>query len=172
MPENLDPGLKPYLLEFNGANVQSIYQSIQHTIESIDKMANTGATRSTSTTTISGVAMETEFQLLNAKLSEKADNIELAEEQMWKLFAEYQGYIWDGEIEYPSSFNIRDTGNEIKQLAVAASTNPVDPRVKAAIDASILDWLDLDEDEIAAINDPTILNVDQTPEPGELTEGA
>lgn len=171
MPDSLDPGLKPYLLEFNGANVQSIYQSIQHTIDSIDKMANIGAARNNSISTLSGVAMETEFQLLNAKLSEKADNIELAEEQLWKLFAEYQGYIWDGEIDYPGSFNIRDTGNEIKQLAVAASTNPTDPRVKAAIDVAILDWLDLDEDEIAAIMDQTILNVDSTPEPGELPEG-
>ena len=171
MPDNLDPGLKPYLLEFNGANVSSIYESIRHTIESIDKMANTGASRSTISTSMSGVAMETEFQLLNAKLSEKADNIELAEEQVWKLFAEYQGYTWDGSIEYPGSFNIRDTGNEIKNLQIAASTNPVDPRVKAAIDMSILDWLDLDEDEIAAIQDPTILNVDQTQEPGELPEG-
>ena len=89
MPDNLDPGLKPYLLEFNGANVQNIYESIKHTIESIDKMANTGAVRTTQSTSMSGVAMETEFQLLNAKLSEKADNIELAEEQLWKLFAEY-----------------------------------------------------------------------------------
>ena len=30
---------------------------------------------------------------------------------------------------------------------------------------------DLDEDEIAAIQDPTILNVDQTQEPGELPNG-
>lgn len=171
MPDNLDPGLKPYLLEFNGANVQSIYQSIQHTIESIDKMANTSGTRSSLNQAMSGVAMETEFQLLNAKLSEKADNIELAEEQMWKLWAEYQGYVWDGEIEYPGSFNIRDTGNEIKQLAIAASTNPLDPRVKAGIDISILDWLDLDEDELAAINDTTILNPDVIQEPGELPEG-
>ena len=135
-------------------------------------MANTGAVRAQRSQAVaSGVAMETEFQLLNAKLSEKADNIELAEEQLWKLFAEYQGYIWDGEVHYPGSFNIRDTGNEIKNLQIAASTNPVDPRVKAAIDMSILDWLDLDEDEIAAIQDPTILNVDQTQEPGELPNG-
>ena len=164
MPENLDPGLKPYLLEFSGASVDSIYTAINHTIASIDKMANTGAVRATESRTMSGVAMETEFQLLNARLSEKADNLELAEEQMWQFWFAYQGEQWMGSVEYPGSFNIRDTGKEIEQLQVAANTNPADPRVKAAIDMKILDWLELDEDELAALRDPRIVNLDTVPE--------
>lgn len=160
MPENLDPGLKPYVLEFSGASVDKILASIEHTISSIDKMANTGAVRATESRTMSGVAMETEFSLLNARLSEKADNLELAEEQMWKLWCEYMGYAWEGYIEYPGSFNIRDTSKEIEQLQIAANTNPVDPRVKAAIDMKILDWLDLDEDEITALRNPNMLDME------------
>jgi hypothetical protein len=167
MPENLDPGLKPYLLEFSGASVDSIYKAIEHTIAAIDKMANTGAVRATESRTMSGVAMETEFQLLNARLSEKADNLELAEEQMWQLWFEYMGQQWMGEINYPGSFNIRDTGKEIEQLQVAANTNPLDPRVKAAIDMKILDWLDLDEDELAALRDSRIVSLDTVPEEDE-----
>ena len=91
MPENLDPGLKPFILEYNGASVESILSTIKHTTEAIDKMANTGAVRATESRSMSGVAMETEFQLLNARLAEKADNLELAEEQLWTLFAQYQG---------------------------------------------------------------------------------
>ena len=140
MPENLDPGLKPYLLEFSGASVESIYTAINHAIASIDKMANTGAVRATESKTMSGVAMETEFQLLNARLSEKADNLELAEEQMWKLWCEFMGYSWDGEIKYPGSFNIRDTQQEITQLqqAKAAATNP---KVFNLIDGKIAEFL-------------------------------
>jgi hypothetical protein len=164
MPENLDPGLKPYLLEFGGASVDAIYMAIKHSIESIDKMANTGAVRATESRTLSGVAMETEFSLLNARLSEKADNLELAEEQIWKLWCEYMGYTWDGCIDYPGSFNIRDTSTEINQLKTAADTNPTDPRVKAAIDIKILDWLDLDEDELAAIANTGIQDLDAVPE--------
>lgn len=160
MPENLDPGLKPYLLEFGGASVESIYTAIKHSIDSIDKMANTGSVRATESRTISGVAMETEFQLLNARLSEKADNLELAEEQMWTLFCEYMGYTWEGSVDYPGSFNLRDTSKEIEQLQIAANTNPADPRVKAAIDMKILDWLDLDEDEITALKNPDMLSMD------------
>lgn len=167
MPENLDPGLKPYLLEFSGASVSSIYEAINHTIAAIDKMANTGAVRATESKVMSGVAMETEFQLLNARLSEKADNLELAEEQMWELWFQYMGQQWMGEIDYPGSFNIRDTGKEIEQLQAAANTNPLDPRVRAAIDMKILDWLDLDEDELAALQDSRIISPNTLPEEDE-----
>jgi hypothetical protein len=140
MPENLDPGLKPYLLEFGGASVDSIYKAIEHSIASIDKMANTGAVRATESRTMSGVAMETEFQLLNARLSEKADNLQLAEEQMWQIWCAYMGTTWQGEIEYPGSFNIRDTAQEITQLqqAKAAATNP---KVLDLIDGKIVEFL-------------------------------
>ena len=147
MPENLDPGLKPYLLEFSGASVSSIYEAIKHTITSIDKMANIGAVRATESRTLSGVAMETEFQLLNARLSEKADNLELAEEQMWRLWCEYMGTEWKGEIDYPGSFNIRDTNSEIAQLKIAKET-ATDPRVLALIDHEIIEWLGEDADLI------------------------
>ena len=151
MPENLDPGLKPYLLEFGGASVDSIYKAIQHSIDSIDKMANTGAVRATESRTMSGVAMETEFQLLNARLSEKADNLELAEEQMFQFWFEYMGQQWMGEIEYPGSFNIRDTGSEINQLATAKNT-ATDPIVIRKIDEHILEWMG-EEKELLAYQD-------------------
>ena len=151
MPDNLDPGLKPYLLEFGGASVDSIYKAIEHSIGSIDKMANTGAVRATESRTMSGVAMETEFQLLNARLSEKADNLELAEEQMFEFWFQYMGQQWMGEIEYPGSFNIRDTGSEIQQLATAKNT-ATDPIVIRKIDEHILEWMG-EEKELLAYQD-------------------
>ena len=147
MPENLDPGLKPYLLEFSGASVSSIYEAINHTIAAIDKMANTGAVRATESRSMSGVAMETEFQLLNARLSEKADNLELAEEQMWKLWCEYMGTSWQGSIDYPGSFNIRDTQAEIDQL-VKVKNAATDPRVIALVDHELVEFMGEDADII------------------------
>ena len=151
MPENLDPGLKPYLLEFGGASVDSIYSAIKHTIEAIDKMANIGAVRASQSISMSGVAMETEFQLLNARLSEKADNLELAEEQMWELWFLYQGSQWMGYVEYPNSFNIRDKAGEINQLQTAKST-ATDPVVIRKIDEHILEWMG-EEKELLAYQD-------------------
>lgn len=147
MPENLDPGLKPYLLEFNGASVDSIYAAINHAIESIDKMANIGAVRATQSRTMSGVAMETEFQLLNARLSEKGDLLEIAEEGVWTLFCDYMGYQWDGYVKYPNSFNLRDKQGEINQLQSAKNT-ATDPVVLRKIDEHILEWMGYDKSDL------------------------
>jgi hypothetical protein len=152
MPDSLDPGLKPYMLSVS-TDITSIYGAIKHTIEAIDKMANTGSIRSTEATRMSGVAQEQEFQLLNAKLSEKADNIELAEEHIWELYAEYQGRVWDGLIEYPGSFNIRDTQTEIDQL-VKAKSAATDPRVLQIIDQKLLEVMGEDPDMIKEPVDP------------------
>jgi hypothetical protein len=143
MPEDMDPQLKPYLLNVS-TDIAQIYASISSSVDAIDKMANTGAVRATQSRTVSGVAMETEFQLLNAKLSEKADNLQLAEEQLWRLYAQYQSLAWDGDVVYPGSFNVRDTQSEISQLKIAKET-ATDARVLKEIDLDILEWMGVEE---------------------------
>ena len=152
MPNDLDPGLKPYLLQYNGASAKSILDSIANIVESIDKMANTGAVRATQSKVLSGVAMETEFQLLNARLSEKGDNMELAEEQLWKCFAAYYGREYNGYIDYPDSFNIKDTHNEFAQLETASKT-ATDPRIKRVIDERIVELLAEDPKLVLPVSD-------------------
>ena len=108
MPEEIDSNLKPYLLQPGGQNLQGIMDSIRHKVEAINRIAHTGAIRTTKQQVSSGIALQTEFELLNARLSEKADNLEIAEEQLFRLYADFQGSNFDGEINYPDSFNIRD----------------------------------------------------------------
>lgn len=146
MEDNLDPGLKPYMLTVS-TDINSIYNAINHVTDSIDKMANTGSIRATESRRMSGVAQEQEFQLLNARLSEKADNIELTEEQIWQWYSQYQGYEWDGKIEYPESFAIRDTYNEIEAL-VRAKQAATDPRVFNIIDHELIELLGEEGDMI------------------------
>ena len=160
MPNELDPGLKPYLLQPSGQSLESILSTIENNVKAIDRMSHMGAIRSIETRQMSGVAMMSEFLTLDAKLSEKAQNLELAEEQLFRLFSLWQGEAWTGEIKYPMAFHIRDKNLDIDILKKAAETNPTDPRVKKAIDIKILDLLDLDEDELAAINDERILDLD------------
>ena len=69
--------------------------------------------RTTKTGISSGVALQTEFELLNARLSEKADNLQIAEEQLFNLYAMFQNTTFDGEINYPDSFNIRDYATDL-----------------------------------------------------------
>lgn len=171
MPDNLDPGLKPYMLTVS-TDIASIYNSIQSSIDAIDKMANTGAIRATQSRTLSGVAMETEFNLLNAKLSEKADNLELAEEQMWRLYALYQGQVFDGTIEYPGSFNIRDDMKELQKLQIAKQS-ATDPRVYAWIDHEILEAIGGEADMIVPeIYDPATIPAKKPFEPHYMIDPA
>lgn len=146
MPDNLDPGLKPYMLSVS-TDIGAIYNSISASVAAIDKMANTGAIRATEARTLSGVAMRTEFELLNAKLAEKADNLELAEEQMWKFYAQYQGRVWDGEIEYPGSFNIQDVEADVAKLKMIKES-ATDPRVLQLVDHELIELLGEDADVI------------------------
>jgi len=146
MEDNLDPGLRPFILSVS-TDVNQIFTAIEHYSNIIDKIANTGSIRSTESRRMSGVAQEQEFQLLNARLSEKADSLELVEEQIWQWFCYYQGYSWTGKIEYPESFSIRDTQNEIAQLKMAKET-ATDPRVIEIIDQKLLTALGEDPDMI------------------------
>lgn len=152
MPENLDPGLKPYILEFSGASIDKILASINHTIESIDKMANTGAVRATESRTMSGVAMQTEFSLLNARLSEKGDSLELAEEQIWILWANYMGKVWDGEIEYPDSFNIRDNHGDLDLYLKASTANVNSTTFSKCLQKEIAKLVVDDETELQVVS--------------------
>jgi hypothetical protein len=151
MPDNMDPGLKPYVLDFAGASIDNIIATIQETVASIDKMANTGAVRSTTSTAMSGIAMETEFQLLNARLSEKGDALELAEEQLWKLWAEYMGYTWDGVVDYPDSFNLRDAANDLEMYIKASELTVGSPLFTRELQKQIAKAVVDDEIQLDAI---------------------
>jgi len=169
--DNLDPGLKPYMLSVS-TDIASIYTSIQASVNAIDKMANTGAIRTTESRNQSGVAMRTEFELLNAKLAEKADNLELAEEQLFQFYAQYQGKTWDGEINYPGSFNIQDVEADVAKLKMIKES-ATDPRVLQLVDHELIELLGEDADvvmpEIVTLMDGTNVPYDST-EPFEEPE--
>jgi hypothetical protein len=142
MPDNLPADMKPYLLQFTGAPVGSIYQSINERKKMIDGMANVGSARGVESSTMSAVALEVEWQVLNARLSLLADGLELAEEQIWQWVCEYLGVAWAGTIKYPDSFSVRDTGRELQQLITAYSAIE-DASAKTAIESKILELLDV-----------------------------
>jgi hypothetical protein len=156
LQEGSDPGLNPYTISTDGGSVTAIHTSIDKLVEAVDRLSFTSGVRTTKTQSQSGVSLETEFQLLNAKLAEKADQLELAEEQIWKLFGLYQGREWMGEVEYPDSFNIRDTAREISQL-VSAKSAATDARVLEIIDQKLLEQLGESPDMIREAVDPATI---------------
>ena len=146
MPDELEPNLKPYLLQPSGQNLQSIMDSIKHKVDAINRIAHTGAVRSTKSGISSGVALQTEFELLNARLSEKADNLQLAEEQLFNLYALFQNTTFDGEINYPDSFNIRDYASDLMYFQQAKALNIGSPTFNKEVDKEIARTV-IDDDE-------------------------
>ena len=166
MPDELEPNLKPYLLQPSGQNLQSIMDSIKHKVDAINRIAHTGAVRSTKSGISSGVALQTEFELLNARLSEKADNLQLAEEQLFNLYALFQNTTFDGEINYPDSFNIRDYASDLMYFQQAKALNIGSPTFNKEVDKEIARTV---------IDDDTKLNeifeeIDIKSEVGEFTQ--
>ena len=166
MEDNMDPGLKPYLLEPSGNSINSIHESIEQQVSAIDRMANLGSARAQQVSQLSGIAMETEFQMLSARLSDKADNLELCEENIWSRWAQYENSVFDGEIDYPDSFNVRDTERELKQLELAKNTVS-DPKLYTVIDQQIAVLLEVEDYEYEQPEEAFSVHTMTNPQTGE-----
>src|SRR5210317_1146838 len=166
MPEEIEPNLKPYLLQPSGQNLQSIMDSINNKVQAINRLAHTDAIRTTQKQISSGIALQTEFELLNARLSEKADNLELAEEQLFKLYAEFQDTMFDGLINYPDSFNIRDYASDLQFYQMAKAMNIQSPTFNKEVDKEIIKSVIEDDEKITQANE----EIDQQAELGQFTQ--
>lgn len=151
MPSDLDPGLRPYVVQASGANINQILDAINHAIESIDKMASLGSMRENQSRTLSGISRQTEFQMLNAKLSGKADALELAEENIWRLICEYSNVEYDCSIEYADSFNLRDRDADLDFLIKARTSGVTTPGFQEEISRQIIELVVKDEYTTAEI---------------------
>ena len=96
--------------------------------------------------------MQTEFQLLNAKLSEKADILELVEEQLWSIFAAWQDTTSDVEVFYPDSFDLRDYPQELQFLQQVKASGVKSATLQKAVDGKIADLV-LDDEELQKAHD-------------------
>jgi len=166
MPDEIEPNLKPYLLQPSGQNLTSIMDSINKKVDSINRIAHTDAVRTTKAQVSSGVALQTEFELLNARLSEKADNLEIAEEQLFRLYALFQNTQFDGEINYPDSFNIRDFASDLQFYQQAKAINVQSPTLVKEIDKEIARTVVDDDEKLNIIFE----EIDTKPEVGDFTQ--
>lgn len=172
IPNELDPGLRPGLLQPSGQSIDMILKSIDNKVKAIDRMGHLGSVRAIEQRSMSGIALQTEMLQLDTKLIEKSKNLQLAEEQIFRLFGQFQNINWDGDITYPSVFNIRDRSYEMDILKKAADTKPADPKIKQLLDEKIVDLIEQDEEKREEFNNeqeqlqtqtqhPALTNLDQ-----------
>ncbi len=166
MPDEMDSNLKPYLLQPSGQNLNGLMDSINHKVDAINRIAHTGAVRTTKQQVSSGIALQTEFELLNARLSEKADNLEIAEEQLFRCYAMFQNTTFDGEINYPDTFNIRDYSSDLIYFQQAKAMSIGSPTFNKEVDKEIARAVVDDDEKLNTIFD----EIDQKAEVGEFTQ--
>lgn len=147
MPDDIDPSLVPFMLQPSGSNLDAIRASITDKVNAINRMAHMGAIRGTEAVTTSGIALQTEFQLLNARLAEKADLLELAEEQLWALFCRWQEVKPDVVVSYPDSFDIRDYPKELEFLQSVKAAGVRSRTLQSEVDKQIADLV-LDDEKL------------------------
>jgi hypothetical protein len=155
IPDNIDANLKPYILQPSGSNLDGVLKSIEHKVDAINRLSHVGAIRATGERIQSGIALRTEFQLLNAKLAEKAKLMELAEEQIWRLYAMWQEEQFDGKITYPTSFDIRDWATDLELLQQAKASNIKSSTFNKELDKQIARTV-IDDDETLVVIDSEI----------------
>jgi hypothetical protein len=152
MPEDMDSNLKPYIIQPSSQSLDGIMSCIQMKVDAINRVTHMGSVRGTEKTINSGIALQTEFELLNARLSEKADYLENAEEHIWRLFAKWQDKEFDGEINYPDTFNLRDYASDLQFLQVAKASGVVSDTFAKEVDKQIARAVVDDDEKLANID--------------------
>jgi hypothetical protein len=152
MDENLDSGLKPYLLTPSGTNISTLLDTIDRKVVAIEKMTHLDSV-SGQKTARSGVAMMIEQKALNSLLADKAANLALAEEQIWRLWCLWEGTAWDGEVVYPDSFDTRDRTQDLMNLKLAMEIGVSNPELAKVVQAGIARALVEDADSLVDLLD-------------------
>ena len=149
LDESVDPGLKPYLLSPSLSTTDSILKAIENSVASIKRMGHTSAIQATTGSPMSGVALQTERQLLNAKLSDMADTLKETEYQMWITWLDWQALSMpeDFQIDYPDTFDMRDEHLELDFLMKARSAGVSNKMFQDEISKQVV-ALTVDDDEL------------------------
>jgi hypothetical protein len=167
---DVDPALKPYLLQPSSQSIGAIIQSMETKVSMIDRMAHLSSMRSTTAATASGVSLRIERELLNVKLAQLADNLELAEEHIFKHFCHFYGIDWDGAIDYSDDFDMRDAYTELDFLLKASAAPVSSSQYKTEISKQIARIVVEDDEKIDDIL-KEIENGSQAPEFGAVLNG-
>ncbi len=140
MDNTMDPNLRPYLLEPSGSNIDSIVSMINLHIENFLRSTHLGAIMAARGLSVkSGVALATEFDMLNTRLGDKAAKLEQTQWNIWKLWFKWNGIQPDIDfnIEYQKTFDLRDEHADLKLLNEALQMGVQSPTFIAEIHKQI-----------------------------------
>jgi len=122
-----DTNTAPYLLQPTGASVDGILRSIEQKVDAIDELSHLTAIKAKKGAQ-SGISLQVEKEMLNAKLADTAGVLESAEKKMWNMWFDLQGVEPTDEfhIEYEKKFDLRDKHQELALITAALGAVPHD----------------------------------------------
>jgi len=122
MDDDTDPGKKPYLLQPQLFQLEGLLKTIEKKEDMINGMTHLRPVRQVRTQPASGIAIQTEFQLLNTLLAEKAAGLQMTEYRMLRIFCKWIGKDPDRLrviISYPQKFELRDRESDLRVIEQA-----------------------------------------------------
>ena len=125
------------------------------------------AINTVSTVAKSGVALQTEFTMLNTRLGDKADSLERLENQIWELFQVWSDYEADDTflIEYKKKFDLRDEVTDLTNLNAVREMNIQSKTLNNEIEKQIAKIIihngDVLEDIVEEIDSNTVINTSE-----------
>ncbi len=111
MDPDTPPAKRPYLLAADATALKGLLDAMAEKVEMINRMAHLTPVRTYRSSVSSRVAIETEFQILNTLLFDKAAQLQLTEYRIFDLFCAWEGIDPDKtnfEVKYPTRFELRD----------------------------------------------------------------
>ena len=163
--EDMEPGLKPYLLQPSGSSIDGILDAIDKVVESITRMTHTSAVQAVRGSPMSGVALATERALLNTKLTDISHHLQETEYKIWSLF--YQWMALDSPegffIEYADSFDVKDEHSTLELYSKSLRTVS-DPVFSKEVSKMVAELLITDEVTLTQIKN----SIDADPEEEEV----
>lgn len=134
-----EPGATPpFYLSPGTSPLELISKWISHGKDEIYRLAKMGGTSGIKgqQSSLSGIAYAYEFNETNQSLARKAESLEQAETEIWRLVASWMGKEWDGKITYPKEFGVEDFLTEF-QILSEARTNFTAPTAIKEIEKRI-----------------------------------
>lgn len=163
--EDMDPQLKPYLLQPSGSSIVGILDTINATVQAIHRMTHTSAVQIMRGSPMSGVALQTERQLLNTKLADISHTLQETEYKIWDLFFKWQALEAPEEFEvsYASTFDIRDEHADLELYSKA---------IEAVSDPAFVTQMNVQIAELLIKDEETLNTVVASIEPSETMQHA
>ena len=155
------------MAKLTSANVDAIIKLLKEHQAMIMSMTHLAAINTVSTVAKSGVALQTEFTMLNTRLGDKADSLERLENKIWDLFQIWSDFKADDTflIEYKKKFDLRDEVTDLTNLQAVRDMNISSETMRKEIDKQIAKIIihngDVLEDIVEEIDSSTVINTSE-----------